>query len=170
VNSGDLSQAEALLMAQAVTLNTVFTSLANQAGKADRVDLLERYLRLALKAQTQSRATLETLAAIKNPPTVFAKQANISHGHQQVNNALVTRGDNQPAPNRLLEPHVERMDNCEAGKTGDGDSALAAMGTVVRPEDTGRQGAICEERLQGGSAPSVAGNRKGLQRGASGKS
>jgi hypothetical protein len=26
------------------------------------------------------------LAAIKNPPVVFAKQANIAHGHQQINN------------------------------------------------------------------------------------
>jgi hypothetical protein len=43
-------------------------------------------MRLALKAQGQCRATLETLAAIKNPPVVFAKQRNISHGHQQVNN------------------------------------------------------------------------------------
>jgi hypothetical protein len=42
-------------------------------------------LRLALKAQTQCRATVETLATMKNP-VVFAKQANIAHGPQQINN------------------------------------------------------------------------------------
>ena len=41
--------------------------------------------KLALKAQSQCRATLETLAAIKNPPVIFVKQAN---GHQQVNNGV----------------------------------------------------------------------------------
>ena len=47
----------------------------------------ESYLRLALKAQAQSRATVEALAEMKNPhPVSFVKQANIAHGNQQVNN------------------------------------------------------------------------------------
>jgi hypothetical protein len=41
-------------------------------------------VRLTLKAVGQCRATLETLAAIKNPLVVFAKQANMAHGPQQV--------------------------------------------------------------------------------------
>jgi hypothetical protein len=46
----------------------------------------ETYLRLALKAQSQCRATLETLAAIRNPqPVAFVRQANIAHGPQQLN-------------------------------------------------------------------------------------
>lgn len=48
------------------------------------VDQIDRFTRLALKAQGQCRATVETLAAIKNPPVVFARQANIAHGPQQV--------------------------------------------------------------------------------------
>lgn len=41
----------------------------------------DTYLRLALKAQAQCRATLQTLAEIKNPrPVAFVKQANIAHG------------------------------------------------------------------------------------------
>ena len=60
-------------------------------------------MRLALKAQGQCRATLETLATIKNPPVVFARQANIAQGPQQVNNtATVECRDDQPprAPNQ----------------------------------------------------------------------
>ena len=46
-------------------------------------------LRSDLKAQAQCRATLEALAEIKNPhPVAFVKQANISSGHQQVNNGM----------------------------------------------------------------------------------
>ena len=47
---------------------------------------METNLRLALKAQAQCARTVEVLAAMKNPPIVFAKQANIAHGHQQINN------------------------------------------------------------------------------------
>jgi len=48
-------------------------------------------MRLALRAQSQCRATLETLAVIKNPTTVaYVRQANIANGPQQVNNAPQT--------------------------------------------------------------------------------
>jgi len=40
------------------------------------IQATETYMRMALKAQSQSRSTLETLSAVKNPPIVFAKQAN----------------------------------------------------------------------------------------------
>lgn len=49
------------------------------------VDQKDRFMRLGLKAQDQCRHTLETLAVMKNPP-VFARQANIANGPQQVNN------------------------------------------------------------------------------------
>ena len=46
-------------------------------------------MRMAMKAQNQCRMTLETLATIKNPPVVFARQANINNGgQQQVNNGV----------------------------------------------------------------------------------
>ncbi len=37
---------------------------------------IEGFMRMALRAQSQCRTTLETLAAIKNPPSVYARQAN----------------------------------------------------------------------------------------------
>ena len=96
VQRGDLREPESLLTVQAVTLNTMFTHLATLAAKTEYVDHLDRYMRLALKAQAQCRATLETLAKIKNPPTLFAQQANIAHGPQQVNNNPPPSGDDQP--------------------------------------------------------------------------
>ena len=96
VHSGDLRETETLLTAQAVTLNTMFTHLANLAASTEYLDKLDRYLRLALKAQGQCRATLETLATIKNPPVVFARQANIAQGPQQVNNVVSVSRDAQP--------------------------------------------------------------------------
>lgn len=88
VNRGDMAGAERMLSAQAVALNAMFAELARRAAlnMGQHLDVTDRYLRLALKAQSQSRATIETLAAIKNPPTVFARQMNVAHGPQQVNN------------------------------------------------------------------------------------
>jgi hypothetical protein len=140
VNRGDLGDAEALLMAQAVTLNALFTHLAHRAqiNMGEYLDAAERYMRLALKAQTQCRATLETLAAIKNPPTVFARQANIAHGPQQVNNgvSLARAGNSESEPNKLLEAHGERLDVGAAGTTGAGDQALATVGRLNRPANS----------------------------------
>jgi hypothetical protein len=73
-------------------------------------------MRYGLRAQAQCRATLETLAAIKNPPTVFARQANIANGPQQVNNTALlgdgsrVRAISDVSPTELLEAHVERLD------------------------------------------------------------
>ena len=89
INRGDLTRCEAMLGAQAVALNAMFAELARRATLqfGSYPETMERYMRLALKAQAQSRATVETLAAMKNPPVVFARQANINHGgQQQVNN------------------------------------------------------------------------------------
>lgn len=92
VQGGDLAGAEAMLTAQAAALNAIFGEMARRSAlnMGQYLDAAERYMRLALKAQGQCRATLETLAAIKNPPIVFARQANIAHGPQQVNNELKT--------------------------------------------------------------------------------
>ncbi|MGH6634623.1 MAG: hypothetical protein ACRED0_00280 [Gammaproteobacteria bacterium] len=103
VNRGDLKRAESLLTVQAHSLDAIFNNLARRAIKAEYMDNLDRYLRLALKAQSQCRATLETLAAIKNPPVVYARQANIAHGPQQVNNATARSEPRAHARNQETE-------------------------------------------------------------------
>src|SRR6266508_2063444 len=64
--NGDLGRAEAMLMAQAHTLDAIFHKLARKFTHCEYLNQFELNLRLALKAQSQCRATLETLAAIKN--------------------------------------------------------------------------------------------------------
>ena len=79
---------ENILISQAQSLNVMFCDLAIKANNQKYIDNMDKFLKLALKAQSQCRATLETLANIKNPPIVFAKHANIAH-HQQINNHQV---------------------------------------------------------------------------------
>jgi hypothetical protein len=145
VHRGDLRDAEALLMGQAVGLNAMYTELVRigRGNLGSHFDVAERLIRLGLKAQGQCRATLETLAAIKNPPTVFARQANIAAGPQQVNNtvslaagdaqSLARAGNLESEQNKLLEAHGERLDLGAADAAGASDQALAPVGAVHRP-------------------------------------
>ena len=85
---GDLNRGEAMLTAQAHTLDAIFNCLAQRAAvnMGEYIDTVEAYLKLALRAQSQCRTTWEALSAIQNPPLAsYVKQANIAHGHQQVN-------------------------------------------------------------------------------------
>jgi len=102
-NRNDLSQAEAMLMNQATALQSLFARMAERASGAELLPQFEAFMRTALRAQSQCRATLETLAAIKNPPIVYAKQANVTTGPQQINNGMMRTGENQFQPNKLLE-------------------------------------------------------------------
>ena len=108
VQRGELGDAEALLMAQAVTLNTIFARCAGKAAQnleGQHLEGTERYMRLALKAQSQCRTTIETLAILKNPTTIFARQANIAQGPQQVNNTQV----NTAAASRARNPRYRYL-------------------------------------------------------------
>ena len=88
IRENKLASAEDMLTGQAAALNALFLELARRSGAnmGEYMSAAETYMRLALKAQAQCRATLETLATIKNPPVIHARQANIAAGPQQVNN------------------------------------------------------------------------------------
>lgn len=140
VNEGDLKRSEGMLTSQAHTLDAILNNLAQRASQAKYMDDLDRYLRLGLKAQSQCRATLETLATIKNPqPVAFVRQANIAHGPQQVNNrgaAAASRAEEpENQPNKVLEhQHAERLDFGTAGAAVGSDPAMATVGTFDRAE------------------------------------
>jgi len=139
VQAGGLGQAEAMLISQATALQSLFTRLAERAMGCDTIPAFEMNMRMALRAQSQCRATLETLAAVKNPPVFYARQANVTTGPQQVNNgvAAAPRTRNmETEQHRLLEGiDGQRLDTRATGTSGAVDSHLAAVGAVHRPED-----------------------------------
>ena len=116
VQGGDLKECEAMLMGQAHALQAIFMNLSRRGMGAEMMNQYEAHMRIAMKAQSQCRATLETLAAIKNPPTVFTRQANITTGPQQVNNgtlapASAPAGKVETIPSELMEAQdAERVD------------------------------------------------------------
>lgn len=144
VVAGDMRRPEAVLLVQAETLNALFNdltriaydSLSYHSGEA------ERMFRLAFRAQGQARATLETLALMKNPPVVFAKniQANIATngGQQQVNNGVACARPQEIhdfGRTELLEKtHGEpRLDTRTTGSTGTENPVLATVGVLAGP-------------------------------------
>lgn len=139
VSKGNLERPEAMLITQAHTLEAIFNNLARKAWAAgDKLDVYERLLRLAFKAQGQCRATLETLASIRNPPIVVARQANISNGPQQVNNSvtITSARKNENLTNELLEiDDGKRLDTRATCPAVNVDKAMAAMGNVDRAKN-----------------------------------
>lgn len=164
VHDGNLQRAEGLLTAQAHTLDAIFNKMARRAADnmtAGYRDTGDIYLRLALRAQGQCRATLETLAEVKNPLMgAYVRQANIAKGHQQVNNGAESHahGKIESTPNKLLEvTDAERLDTGAAGAAIVAHKEMATVGEVHRPADGSGEGASLAQPVQGGHAEGVAG-------------
>ncbi len=132
VNSGDLRHVEGMLINQAIALQHIFLRMTVRGIHQTKMEYIDGFMRLALKAQNQSRATLETLASMRTPPVVYAKQANINHGNQQVNNGVSIT----PSSDEIINPHnellketdYERMDTGATIKTIVTDSAMETVG------------------------------------------
>jgi hypothetical protein len=140
INAGDMNRIEAMLMGQATALQSLFARLIERGVTQDSLPPYEAHMRLALKAQAQSRATLETLANVRNGPVIYARQANVAAGApMQVNNGLPQRAgarQDQMPPTQVLEPPPhDRVDARTQNGAGQGDPALEAMGAKHRPED-----------------------------------
>jgi hypothetical protein len=146
---GDFNHAQAMLLSQASALDVIFNTLARRAAAniGNHTGTVETYLRLALKAQSQCRATLETLELIRNPRSIaFVRQANIANGPQQVNNGTATpvadtraREKAERSRNELLEnPNGERLDSGTPSTAGAANPPLETLGAVDGTQDTGR--------------------------------
>jgi hypothetical protein len=149
VKDGDLSAMEAMLVAQATALQTMFASLARRAATQEHLRQFETFMGLALKAQAQSRATITALVDLKYPrQATFVKQANIAHGPQQVNNGTAAGADpghlakvhaptrqTQPQQNKLLEEAQHggtHLDTRATAKATRSHQAVEAVATVQR--------------------------------------
>lgn len=147
-NANNLKGLEAMLTSQAIALDAVFSMLASRAHSTlekGAIDRAEKYLRLAMKAQSQSRATVETLANMKAPKGVaFVAQANIAHGHQQVNNQpseILAQGKSEFVPNKLLtEANHEPVDARGQSKAKGNNQPVETLGKIHRRKNPRGQG------------------------------
>jgi hypothetical protein len=146
VAAGNLGRVESMLAHQALTLDAIFNDLAQRSRKQDTFKGIEVLLRLALKAQAQSRSTAEAIAVLKNPMP-YIKQANMTTGPQQVNNSYAGTpshtgiqsgaGNSQTEQNKLLEAdHGQRLDIGAQAAAGRVNQVLETVGAVHRASNT----------------------------------
>ncbi len=142
--AGDMGRFERVLTNQFLTLDALFNNLAQRSGRQESFKGIEVLMRLALKAQSQARATAETLALMKNPMP-YIRQANIAHGPQQVNNGSfqnstrtrASAAKTQTPPNELLEQqHGNTLDIGAQAAAGRADPAMATVEAKHRPTNT----------------------------------
>ena len=141
VYDDNMRGAESMLMAQASALNGIFAEMARRSAMnmGTHLPACETYMRMALKAQAQCRATLETLSEVKNPRvTNFVRQQN-NATQQQVNNNMCdnnkcTRTEkNINQSNELLsEATNEKLDTRRTPTASNPDSHLETMEVINR--------------------------------------
>jgi len=128
-NSKDI---EYMLVSQAIALDSIFNRLAVQAkasiGKHPKV--VDTYLRLALKAQSQCRATAEALAVLKSPRQ-HIHQTNVA-GAMQIN--IDTES-----------PYVDRR---AESKDAASDQTVEALGEVYGSQNPRRESLLEQERTE----------------------
>lgn len=142
VQGGDMSSLEAMLVSQAVALQSIFADNASRARAQNSREASVTLMGIAMKAQAQCRATVQTLVEIKNPrTTVFTKQANVNAGpgNQQVNNGVPlahapAREEAVPVPNKQLAGEVAHggtiLELGTARAAGRSDQKLEPVGVV----------------------------------------
>ncbi len=92
--AGDQKGQYALLVAQSIALNAIFVELARRAAlnMGEYIEASERYMRLALKAQAQSRATVEALDRLTNGHEQTVRHVHVDNRGGQ---AVITDTFNQ---------------------------------------------------------------------------
>ena len=121
VNRGDLSDIEAMLTGQAVMLQGMFAEMALRAAEQTQLKHYQAFFSMAMKAQAQSRSTIQALVELKYPrQVVITKQANISHGHQQVNYGQLS-GQYAHARPHAQEIPIESNELLEVGNDTTGE-------------------------------------------------
>ena len=135
IQNGDMQPIEAMLIGQAQALQTMFVTLGRMAASKTQLAQYTAFMNMALKAQSQSRATIQALTELKYPKqATFVKQANIANGNQQVNNVTSTHAhahakEIEHQPNELLR----EMNNATLDTSGTATPCATnqAMATVA---------------------------------------
>lgn len=140
VIKGDLTTLKATLVAQAATLDATFTELVRRSclNMGEHLDASERYMRLALKAQANCRATIEAIDKLQRPHEQVVKHVHVNEGAQ----AIVADQFHHHAQGA---PQIGKADNQPQALTGSTD----ACGTALRGEGQNKR----RRAMSGSSRP-----------------
>jgi len=161
--SGELPEiAAASLIAHALTLSALFHNLVRRASGETRLEHFAALLKLALRAQSGSRAAFETLSLVQNPRTTFVGQNAVllSSDHARARELEI-------AQSKLLTEEVRdgaRLDlGAKASPVG-GDSQVEALAALERASHARGQGEGGAQPVQGRPSASAPPNRESSPR------
>lgn len=123
---GDLAMASQMLAAQAVALDSMFAELARRCAMnmGEYINASERYGRLALKAQSNCRATLEALAKLHQPREQTVRHVHVNEGGQAV---IADQFHN----------HRGAQENAKSGNQSHATGAAGASAALPSPDPLG---------------------------------
>jgi hypothetical protein len=138
VEAGDLERVGAMLLVQAHMLQTIFVKCAYSMNEAKHLNELQAYGQLALKTQNQCRATLATLADIKNPARATFIRNTATN--QQVNLGAAPPQKNADSANELLEIKAhDRLDTRTPSEAVPVDTPVETVAALDGTKDSGGQ-------------------------------
>ncbi len=146
---GDLAMASELLAAQALTLDNIFTEMARRMAlnMGEYLGATETYARIAMKAQAQSRATLEALIKLHQPREQTVRHVHVNEGGQAV----------------IADQFHHHAGGQENGKTADQSHATGAAG--IGPALLGVDSFGNGVPISGGQRPEAVSNAWGHESG-----
>jgi hypothetical protein len=108
IGSGDLALVSRMLTAQAISLDAMFGELGRRSADnlGQYIDPAERYMRLALKAQSNCRATLEALAKLHLPREQTVKHVHVNSGGQAIVTDQLHHHGGQENGKSVGQPHA----------------------------------------------------------------
>lgn len=124
--SGGLVATSRMLMAQAYSLDAMFTEFARRSAlnMGEHLPAMEKYARLALKAQTNCRTTLEALARLHQPREQTVRHVHVNDGGQ----AVIAE---------QFHHHTGGPANAESDKQSHATAATGGSGALPCPDAAG---------------------------------
>lgn len=110
VRAGNLEKLSDMLVAQAITLDAVFTEYSRRSlmNAGEYLSAAQNYANLAAKAQANCRATIETIARIKRGGKQTVKVIHVHEGAQAVVADTINEGGADAK--RVKQPHAKAGD------------------------------------------------------------
>lgn len=139
VAAGNLRHVSDSLFSQSVLMDTTATELMRRAwlNVSEYPDAFQRYMNLALKAQAQSRTSLEALARLHQPREQIVRHVHVNEGGQ----AIVA-------------------DQVTIGGPGGGNAAIADQSHTARTADVSERAALPSPDPLGNGVPIPGGTRE----------
>lgn len=152
VRSGKLGGVQDMLAAQAFSLDALYVEMMRRAllHIGQYPDAVDRYMRHALKAQAQSRATLEALAKMHQPREQTVRHIHVDNrgGQAVIAETVQTRGEQNGKADE--QPHATQSGDAPGasaplpcpdaigwGMPSTGDKREEAVPHARRPESRG---------------------------------